>query len=55
MAAAKLGSDCVPQQLHEFDAVLSLVAIGSAHVLVHIRTNILILEIQRVRVEIDQP
>src|SRR5215475_2665504 len=54
VAAAELGGHAVPQELQELHALLGLVAVGAAQVAVEIGTDLRVLEVARVRVEIDQ-
>ena len=52
--AAELGCQAVPEELEQFNALLGLVAVGSAQIAIEIRTHLRVLEVAGVGIEIDQ-
>ena len=50
VAAAELGADGIPEQLHYLDPINGIVAIRATNVSVEVGTDVRILEIGRVRV-----
>src|ERR687886_959820 len=54
VAAAELRAEGVPRELHELHALDGVVAVRAAHVLVEKRAQLRGLEVDRMRVEVDQ-
>ena len=52
--AAKFAADGVPEQLHQLDPLLGVVAAGAADVLVEVRAQLRVLEVAGAGVEVDQ-
>ena len=55
VAGAELGADGVPQKLHDLDALLVVDAVRAAHIARQIFVDLGILEVARMRRQIDQP
>src|SRR5436309_2098732 len=55
VAAAELGPDRVPQELHQLHALDRVDAAGAAQVEVEVLAQVGLLEVPRVRVQIDEP
>src|SRR5262245_44913886 len=54
VTAGELGTDCVPQELHELDAPHCVDTVRAAQIEVQVSAEVRRLEVFRVRVEVDQ-